>query len=76
MSDCVKKARLLRRSEIVLVLFLEEICQAAQPLLALTGTGGKTPLASLKSKLYLAAKAGTIIKMNNTFVSAETCRET
>ncbi len=36
---------------------MNELCLAAEPLLSQTGTAGKTPMQSFKSKVYAAAKA-------------------
>ncbi|MGH7973423.1 MAG: hypothetical protein ACREIC_32300, partial [Limisphaerales bacterium] len=48
-------------------LSIAEIRAAAEPLLHMTDTKGKTPLDSITAKTYIAAKKGILIKANGKF---------
>jgi hypothetical protein len=41
-----------------------EVCLAAEPLIKRMNAKGKTPMASLKSKLYVAAKNGDVLRVD------------
>ena len=46
---------------------IQEACEAAKPHVEQMGAKGKTPMGSFKSKFYIAAKKGEIVRTGNKF---------
>jgi ribosomal protein S30 len=46
---------------------IQEACHAAKPLVEQMGASGKTPMGSFKSKFYIAAKKGELVRTGGKF---------
>ena len=46
---------------------IQEACNAAKPLVEQMGASGKTPMGSFKSKFYIAAKKGELVRTGGKF---------